>query len=85
MTKVQGLGSGEAFIKPHLDESLINPRLLSPMDQFEIKPFFGEFLGLNYTPVGLFTNILVYIGLVVTFTLLFYIYGAFKDNIKING
>jgi len=65
---------------------LQSPNLLySPMDQFEIKPFFGEFLGLNYTPVGLFTNILVYIGLVVTFTLLFYIYGAFKDNIKING
>jgi len=59
--------------------------LNSPMDQFEIKPFFGEFLGLNYTPVSLFTNILVYIGLVVTFTILFYVYGAFKDNIKING
>jgi len=59
--------------------------LYSPMDQFEIKPFFGEFLGLNYTPISLFTNILVYIGLVVTFTLLFYIYSAFKDNIKING
>jgi hypothetical protein len=37
------------------------------MDQFEIKPFLGEFLGLNYTPIGLITNILVYIGLVVTF------------------
>jgi len=59
--------------------------LYSPMDQFEIKPFFGEFLGLNYTPIGLFTNILVYIGLVVIFTFLFYVYGAFKDNIKING
>jgi len=59
--------------------------LYSPMDQFEIKPFFGEFLGLNYTPVGLFTNILVYIGLVVTFTILFYVYGAFKESIKING
>ena len=57
----------------------------SPMDQFEIKPFFGGFLGLNYTPVGLFTNILVYIGLVVTFTIIFYVYGAFKDSIKING
>lgn len=62
-----------------------NNFIFSPMDQFEIKPFFGEFLGLNYTPVGLFTNILVYIGLVVIFTLFFYIYGAFKDNIKING
>jgi hypothetical protein len=57
----------------------------SPMDQFEIKPFFGEFLGLNYTPVGLFTNIFVYIGLVVVFTLFFYVYGTFKQNIKING
>jgi len=46
-----------------LDDSILN----SPMDQFEIKPFLGEFLGLNYTPVGLITNILVYIGLVVMF------------------
>ena len=59
--------------------------MISPMDQFEIKPFFGEFLGLNYTPVGMFTNILVYIGLVVIFTIFFYVYGSFKDNIKING
>jgi len=57
----------------------------SPMDQFEIKPFFGDFLGLNYTPVGMFTNILVYIGLVVTFTTFFYLYASFKDSIKING
>ena len=59
--------------------------LYSPMDQFEIKPFFGEFLGLNYTPVGLLTNIMVYISLVVAFILYFYIYGTFKDNIKMNG
>jgi F-type H+-transporting ATPase subunit a len=59
--------------------------IYSPMDQFEIKPFLGEFVGLNYIPVGFFTNILVYIGLVVTFTLLFYIYGGFKESIKING
>jgi len=57
----------------------------SPMDQFEIKPFLGNFLGLNYTPVGLITNISVYIGLVVFFILLFYIYGNFKESIKING
>ena len=57
----------------------------SPMDQFEIKPFLGNFLGLNYTPIGLITNISVYIGLVVFFILLFYIYGNFKDSIKING
>jgi hypothetical protein len=61
------------------------PLMISPMDQFEIKPFFGEFLGLNYTPVGMFTNILVYIGLVVIFTIFFYVYGSFKDSIKING
>ena len=67
------------------NDSLNNNFLYSPMDQFEIKPFFGEFLGLNYTPVGLFTNIFVYIGLVVTFTIFFYLYGSFKDNIKING
>ena len=59
--------------------------LLSPMDQFEIHPFLGNLLGLNYTPLGLITNILVYIGLVVSFILFFYIYGSFKDNIKING
>jgi uncharacterized membrane protein len=57
----------------------------SPMDQFEIKPFLGNFLGLNYTPIGLITNIFVYIGLVIFFVLLFYIYGNFKDSIKING
>lgn len=57
----------------------------SPMDQFEIKPFLGNFLGLNYTPIGLITNISVYIGLVVFFILLFYIYGNFKESIKLNG
>jgi hypothetical protein len=46
-----------------LDNNFLN----SPMDQFEIRPFLGEFLGLNYTPVGLITNILIYIALVVTF------------------
>ena len=55
------------------------------MDQFEIKPFLGEFLGLNYTPIGLITNILVYIGLVITFIWFFYIYGSFKYIIAING
>jgi len=55
------------------------------MDQFEIKPFLGNFLGLNYTPIGMITNIFVYIGLVVFCILLFYIYGSFKDNIKINS
>jgi F-type H+-transporting ATPase subunit a len=64
---------------------VINNGLNSPMDQFEIKPFFGEFLGLNYTPLGFVTNIFVYIALVVLFTLIFYIYGSFKENIKING
>ena len=59
--------------------------LLSPMDQFEIHPFLGNLLGLNYTPLGLITNILVYIGLAVSFITLFYVYGSFKDNIKING
>ena len=57
----------------------------SPMDQFEIKPFFGELLGLNYTPIAFITNIMVYISLVIIFILLFYIYGSFKENIKING
>jgi hypothetical protein len=55
------------------------------MDQFEIHPFLGNLLGLNYTPLGLVTNILVYIGLVVSFISFFYIYGNFKDNIKTNG
>src|ERR1700721_1718486 len=73
------------FNKDLNNNSISNNFLYSPMDQFEIKPFFGEFLGLNFTPVGLFTNILVYIGLVVTFTIFFYLYGSFKDSIKING
>jgi len=59
--------------------------MFSPMDQFEIKPFLGDFLGLSYTPIGFITNISIYIGLVVFFVLLFYIYGNFKENIKING
>ena len=57
----------------------------SPMDQFEIKPFLGNFLGLNYTPIGLITNISVYIGIVVFLILLFYTYGTFKESLKING
>lgn len=57
----------------------------SPMDQFEIKPFLGEFMGLNYTPLGLISNISVYVGLVVMLILLFYIYGNFKNTLKING
>jgi uncharacterized membrane protein len=63
----------------------LNSEIFSPMDQFEIKPFLGNFLGLNYTPVGLITNMFVYIGLIVLFILLFFIYGNFKDSIKING
>ena len=59
--------------------------LYSPMDQFEIQPFLGNFLGLNYTPLGFFTNIFIYIGLVVFFIILFFIYGSFKNNIKMNG
>jgi F-type H+-transporting ATPase subunit a len=65
--------------------TILNNCLNSPMDQFEIRPFFGEFLGLNHTPLGFITNILVYISLVVLFTLTFYIYGNFKENIRING
>lgn len=57
----------------------------SPMDQFEIKPFFGNLWGLNHTPLSYFTNITVYIALVLSFIILYYIYGAFKNNIKING
>jgi len=67
------------------ENSLFNINLLSPMDQFEIKPFFGELLGLNYTPIGFITNISVYIVLVTIFVLIFYLYGNFKDNIKINS
>ena len=69
-----------------LDNKVLDDKYLnSPMDQFEIKPFLGEFLGLNYTPIGLVTNILVYIGLVITFIWFFYIYGSFKYTIAING
>jgi F-type H+-transporting ATPase subunit a len=55
------------------------------MDQFEIKPFFGELWGLNYTPIGFITNISIYITLVTIFILIFYLYGHFKDNIKIDS
>jgi len=64
---------------------LANLTVYSPMDQFEIKPFFGNLLGLNYTPLGFITNIAVYISLVTIFVSLFYIYGNFKENIKMNG
>ena len=63
----------------------INDLMYTPMEQFEIKPFLGEILGLNYTPISLITNILIYIVLVTAFTLFFYIYGSFKNKIKING
>jgi F-type H+-transporting ATPase subunit a len=66
-------------------KNMFDGYLNSPMDQFEIKPFFGDFLGLNYTPISFLTNIFVYITLVVLFTLVFYIYGNFKESIKING
>ena len=69
----------------NLNYNLYINSLYSPMDQFEIQSFFGNFLGLNYTPLSYLTNILVYIALVVFFILLFYIYGSFKDNIKMNG
>jgi F-type H+-transporting ATPase subunit a len=62
-----------------------NNTLNSPMDQFEIKPFLGDFLGLSHTPIGFISNILVYIGLVVIFISLFFVYGTFKNNIKMNG
>ena len=58
--------------------------IFSPMAQFEIKPFFGNLLGLNHTPFAYFTNITVYIVLVLNYILLFYVYGAFKENIKLN-
>lgn len=69
----------------NVKRNIYSDSLQSPMDQFEIQPFLGNLFGLNHTPLGLITNILIYIGLVVVFILLFYIYGSFKDNIKING
>jgi F-type H+-transporting ATPase subunit a len=57
----------------------------SPMDQFEIQPFFSQYAWWNLTPAGIITNIFVYIALVTIFTILFYLYGTFKNNIKING
>jgi len=67
------------------ENAITSLTVYSPMDQFEIKPFFGYLLGLYYTPVGFITNIAVYITLVTMFILVFYIYGSFKENIKING
>lgn len=65
--------------------SLDSLNLFSPMDQFEIKPFLGTFMGLNNTPIGLFTNIMVYIGIIMWLIININIYGTFKSNIKING
>jgi F-type H+-transporting ATPase subunit a len=62
-----------------------NDIVYSPMDQFEIKPFLGKFLGLNYTPIGLITNIFVYIIIVLILAEIYFIYGGFKNEIKING
>jgi F-type H+-transporting ATPase subunit a len=64
---------------------LTNLTVFSPMDQFEIKPFFGDFLGLSYTPLGFITNIAIYISLVTIYVIVFYLYGNFKGNIKMNG
>jgi F-type H+-transporting ATPase subunit a len=67
-------------------ESIISGiNVYSPMDQFEIKPFFGNIFGINYTPLGFVTNISVYISLVTLFIIIFYVYGNFKDNIKVDG
>jgi hypothetical protein len=71
--------------KKNMNDVFNYSTLSSPMDQFEIKPFFGEFLGLNYTPIAYITNIMVYISLVIFFILIFYLYGSFKESIKING
>jgi F-type H+-transporting ATPase subunit a len=64
--------------------SWVDGNMWSPMDQFEIQPFFSQYAWWNITP-ALFTNIFVYIALVTMFTILFYLYGTFKNNIKING
>jgi len=79
------IGFNNIYDVSNVKSVIYNNSMHSPMDQFEIQPFLGNFLGLNYTSLSLITNILVYIGLVVTFVLFFYIYGSFKDNIKING
>jgi F-type H+-transporting ATPase subunit a len=59
--------------------------LSSPMDQFEIKSFLGDFLGLIHTPLGFITNIFVYIVIVLTVCYLLFIHGGFKNLINING
>jgi len=87
-TKLDELERGKAIINKgsDIDSGISYYDILnSPMDQFEIKPFLGGFLGLNYTPLGLITNILIYIGLVVTFIWFFYVYASFKQTIAING
>jgi F-type H+-transporting ATPase subunit a len=52
--------------------------MFSPMSQFEIQPFFGG-------SFDWITNIFVYISLVVTLILFYYLYGTFKNKIKMNG
>ena len=59
--------------------------LSSPMDQFEIKPFFGDFLGLIYTPLGFITNMFIYFVIVILMINLLYIHGGFKSIVNING
>jgi len=59
--------------------------LHSPMDQFEIKPFFGDFLGLIYTPLGFITNVFIYFVIVVLIINLLYIHGGFKNRVNINS
>jgi F-type H+-transporting ATPase subunit a len=66
-----------------LDSRVINLSF-SPMDQFEIKPFFGSFLGLNYTPIGSITNILIYILIVVLIVLSFF-FNATDKKLLVNG
>jgi F-type H+-transporting ATPase subunit a len=59
--------------------------IYSPMSQFEIQPFFSGLLDLNLTSFDWITNISIYILLVFSLILIIYIYGIFKNKIKING
>ena len=66
-------------------KNMTNFNFYSPMDQFEIKPFLGHFLGLSHTPLGWITNLSVYVGIVVFLAFNFYAFTGFNNSIKLNG
>jgi len=59
--------------------------MATPMDQFEIYSLFGDWFILKNIPIYIFTNMSVYIILILSLVLIYYLNGNFKEKIKING